>query len=420
MPTERLTFPGAEGQELSARLEMPADGRASTFAVFAHCFTCGKSAKAAVYVSRALAEQGMGVLRFDFTGLGESEGDFAETNFSSNVEDLVAAARFLQEEHGPPRLLVGHSLGGAAVLHAAAHLDAVRAVATVGAPADPAHVLRHVSEAREEIEARGRATVRLAGRPFTITDQFLRDIEAQRMEEVVSGLGRALLVLHSPVDEVVDVENAARLYGMARHPKSFVSLDDADHLLTDPADARYAGAVLAAWARRYVDTGTTERDVEELRAGERVVTRTRAGSFRTDVRVRSHALVADEPTSVGGGDEGPTPYDLLVAGLGACTSMTLHMYAERKGWPLEEARVRLRHRRVHREDEEECARGRDGRLDVVDREVELVGPLDEAQRARLMEIADRCPVHRTLEAGVEVRTEEAGGEDAAASDSGSG
>lgn len=409
MATERLTFPGTQGQELSGRLELPADGRPSAFAVFAHCFTCGKTAKAAVHLARALSEEGVGVLRFDFTGLGESEGDFVDTNFSSNVDDLVAAARFLESEHAAPRLLVGHSLGGAAVLHAAARLESVRAVATVGAPADPSHVLRHVEEARDEIETRGRATVHLGGRPFTISEQFLRDLEAQTMEDVVSGLGRALLVLHSPVDEVVGVDNAASLYAMAKHPKSFVSLDDADHLLTDPADSRYAGSVLAAWSRRYLDLDETEPDVEELRGGERVVTRTRTGSFRTDIRVRGHALVADEPESVGGGDEGPTPYDLLVAGLGACTSMTLHMYAERKGWPLEEARVRLRHRRVHREDEEECARGRDGRLDVVDREVELVGALDQEQRERLMEIADRCPVHRTLEAGVEVRTTEVHG-----------
>jgi putative redox protein len=407
MPTERLHFDGSDGDRLAGRLELPADGRPTAFVLFAHCFTCSKNLTAAVNLTRALAERGMGVLRFDFTGLGESDGDFAETDFSSNVEDLVAAARFLEERHGAPQLLVGHSLGGAAVLHAATRLPSVRAVATVGAPADPAHVLHLVSDSREEIEARGKATVTLAGRPFTIKEEFLRDLEGQRMEEVVSELGRALLILHSPVDRVVGVENAARLYGMARHPKSFLSLDDADHLLTDPADSRYAGRVLAAWAERYVDVAGPASTPEELAAGERVVTRTRLGSFRTDVRIRAHGLVADEPTSVGGEDAGPTPYDLLVAGLGACTSMTLEMYAERKGWPLEEARVRLRHRKIHRRDEEECEEGREARLDVVDREVELIGPLDREQRTRLMEIADRCPVHRTLEAGVRVETREA-------------
>lgn len=407
MPTERLHFDGSDGDRLAARLELPADGRPIAFVLFAHCFTCSKNLKAAVNLTRALAERGMGVLRFDFTGLGESEGDFAETDFSSNVADLVAAARFLEERHGAPQLLVGHSLGGAAVLHAATRVPSVRAVATVGAPADPAHVLHLVSDSRDEIEARGKATVTLAGRPFTIKEEFLRDLEGQRMEEVVSELGRALLILHSPVDRVVGVENAARLYDMARHPKSFVSLDDADHLLTDPVDSRYAGRVLAAWAERYVDVPAPASTPDELADGERVVTRTRLGSFRTDVRIRAHGLVADEPASVGGEDAGPTPYDLLVAGLGACTSMTLEMYAERKGWPLEEARVRLRHRKIHRRDEKECEEGRDARLDVVDREVELIGPLDREQRTRLMEIADRCPVHRTLEAGVRVETREA-------------
>jgi putative redox protein len=407
VPTERLHFDGSDGDRLAARLELPADGRPTAFALFAHCFTCSKNLKAAVNLTRALAENGMGVLRFDFTGLGESEGDFAETDFSSNVEDLVAAGRFLEERHAAPRLLVGHSLGGAAVLHAATRLPSVRAVATVGAPADPDHVLHLVSEAREEIEVRGKATVTLAGRPFTIKEQFLRDLESQRMEEVVSELGRALLILHSPVDRVVGVENAARLYGMARHPKSFVSLDDADHLLTEPADSRYTGRVLAAWADRYVDVPAQVSSPQELADEERVVTRTRLGSFRTDIRIRAHGLVADEPAAVGGEDAGPTPYDLLVAGLGACTSMTLEMYAERKGWPLEEARVRLRHRKIHRQDEQECEEGRDARLDVVDREVELIGPLDPEQRTRLMEIADRCPVHRTLEAGVRVKTREA-------------
>jgi uncharacterized OsmC-like protein/fermentation-respiration switch protein FrsA (DUF1100 family) len=404
--TERLTFPGAEGHELSARLELPPDGRASACALFAHCFTCSKNMRAAVKLTRSLSSLGIAVLRFDFTGLGESEGDFADTNFSSNVDDLIAAASFMEREMGAPQILVGHSLGGAAVLHAAASLPSVRAVATIGAPADPSHVLHHVQASREEIRERGEAEVMIGGRPFRVKAQFLEDLEARSMSRAVEELDRALLIFHSPVDRIVGIENAAQLYAMARHPKSFISLDRADHLLTDPSDSEYVGAVLAAWARKYVDLAPAEASADELADAERVVTRTRLGSFHTDVQVRRHSLVSDEPVSVGGEDGGPSPYDYLVAGLGACTSMTLEMYAERKGWPLEEARVRLRHSKLHRRDEDDT----DGRLDVVDREVELIGPLDEAQRARLMEIADRCPVHRTLSAGVRVRTTQAGAE----------
>ncbi|MEQ8330759.1 MAG: alpha/beta fold hydrolase [Longimicrobiales bacterium] len=404
MSTIRLTFPGAEGHELAARLELPADGEPAAFAVFAHCFTCSKNLKAAVNLTRALAERGLGVLRFDFTGLGESEGDFRDTNFSSNVADLVAAARFLEERYEAPQLFVGHSLGGAAVLLAAAEVASVRAVATLGAPADPAHVLHHVAEDADAIRQRGQATVSIGGRPFQVKAQFLEDLEGQHMREVVSSLGRAVLVLHSPTDTVVGIENAAKVFEMARHPRSFISLDGADHLLTDPGDSEWIGGVLAAWAARYVDGRPADGDAEALVEGQRVVARTGPEGFRTDIQVRRHHLVADEPESVGGEDAGPTPYDLLVAGLGACTSMTLQMYARRKEWPLDEVRVRLRHRRLHGKDTDDPDGEGDHRLDVMDRTVELTGPLDPEQRARLLEIADRCPVHRTLEAGVQVRT----------------
>lgn len=405
MSTERITFEGATGHLLAAQLELPADARPRAYALFAHCFTCSKNLKAAVNITRALSGMGIGVLRFDFTGLGESEGDFADTNFTSNVDDLVAAARYIESELGAPQLLVGHSLGGAAVLHAATRLDSVRAVATIGAPAEPSHVLKHIGESREEIERLGEATVLFGGRPFRVKRQFLDDLEQQRMSEVVQNLGRALLLLHSPIDQIVGIENAETLYSLARHSKSFVSLDDADHLLMDVADSTYAGRVLSTWADRYLDPVPLIEHESELRDAERVVTRSRLGTFRTDIRVRQHALVADEPVSVGGEDTGPTPYDLLLAGLGACTSITLEMYAGRKGWPLEQARVRLKHSKIHKMDRE-ASGDADEQLDVVDREVELIGPLDEAQRARLMEIADRCPVHRTLEAGVRVRTVE--------------
>ena len=411
MPTRRIEFPGSEGHTLAARLELPADGRPRAWALFAHCFTCTKNVRAAVDITRALASRGVGILRFDFTGLGESEGDFSDTNFSSNVEDLVAAGRYMKEEHGAPAILVGHSLGGAAVLQAGARLSSVEAVATIGAPADPEHVLRHIDASAEEIERSGQAEVRIGGRAFTVKKQFLDDLRGQHMRQVVEGLDAALLFMHSPLDEVVGIDNAGRLYDMARHPKSYVSLDEADHLLTDPSDSRYVAAVLAAWASRYVDLSTEPRDIEELRDAHRAVTRTFPGTFYTDISIRDHTLVADEPESVGGEDAGPTPYDLLVASLGACTSMTLQMYAGRKEWPLEEVRVRLKHRKLHAEDcEKDCDEGEE-RLDVVDREIELNGPLDEDQRSRLMEIADRCPVHRTLDAGVRVETTERASQD---------
>jgi len=403
VPTQRITFPASDGvTSLSARVELPASGQAAAWALFAHCFTCSKNIRAAVDITRALSSLGVGVVRFDFTGLGESEGEFADTNFSSNVRDVVAAAHFMAEEYGAPAMLVGHSLGGAAVLQAAAELPAVRAVTTIGAPADPAHVLRHVHASLEQIEEQGEAEVDIGGRPFKVRKQFLDDLEKQRVEDIVSDLDAALLFMHSPTDGVVGIDNAARLYTMVKHSKSFVSLDGADHLLTETADSLYAASVMAAWAGKYVDLSREPEDIEDLRDSDRAVTRTRSNTFYTDIAIRRHTMVADEPASVGGEDAGPSPYDYVIAGLGACTSMTLQMYAGRKEWPLEEARVRLKHRRIHAADCEDCEDEHDHRLDVVEREIELVGPLDEEQKTRLMEIADRCPVHRTLDAGVRI------------------
>ncbi len=402
MRTDRLSveFPGSQGHTLAGRQDRPAT-RARATALFAHCFTCGKDLAAASRIAAALAARGIAVLRFDFTGLGHSEGEFANTNFSSNVDDLVAAAAYLRREHEAPSLLVGHSLGGTAVLAAASRIPEVRAVATIAAPADPAQI-RHLLEEDwvEEIERSGQATVSIAGRTFQVQRQFLEDIEAQRLDAHIAGLGRALLVLHAPGDDIVGIGNASRIFLAARHPKSFVSLDDADHLLSRRRDAEYAAEVLAGWASRYLPPAESHFPRTDDQ-GEVVVSESGEGPYGQAIAAGPHLLRADEPESVGGRDTGPTPYGLLLASLGSCTAMTLRMYAERKGLPLEHVTVRLRHEKIHARDCETCE-SETGKIDRIDREIVLEGPLDEAQRARLLEIADRCPVHRTLHSEVVV------------------
>ena len=401
--TERLRveFAGSGGHTLAGRLDRPAVRPRAT-ALFAHCFTCGRDLTAASRIAATLAARGVAVLRFDFTGLGHSEGEFASTNFSSNVEDLIAAADYLRAEHEAPSLLIGHSLGGAAVLAAAARIPEARGVATIAAPSDPGHVRRLFGASAAEIEERGEARVELAGRRFTVRRQFLDDIAEQSLEAHVAGLRRALLVLHAPGDEIVGVENASRIFLAARHPKSFVSLDDADHLLSRRADAEYAASVIASWAERYLpeQIAVSARCAEP---GEVVVVESGDGPFAQAIAVGPHQLVADEPESVGGRDTGSTPYGLLLAALGACTTMTLRMYADRKGVPLDGVAVHLRHEKIHARDCEECE-SETGRIDLIEREIELEGALDDPQRARLLEIADRCPVHRTLHGEISVRT----------------
>ena len=398
--SEKVTFPSPSGAGLAARLDRPA-GEPRAFALFAHCFTCSKDVFAASRISQALAERGFAVLRFDFTGLGASEGEFANTNFSSNLGDVIAAADHLREQYQAPQLLIGHSLGGAAVLAAAQHVPEAKAVATVGAPFDPAHVSRLFKEAREEIEAKGEAEVTLAGRTFTVRKQFLEDLKEQCSAERIGALRKALLIFHAPLDAIVGIDNAGEIFKAARHPKSFVSLDGADHLLTRRADAVYVAEVLAAWASRYLPA-PAEADVPE-RGREVLVAETRQGRFQQVVRVGRHELRADEPTSFGGDDTGPGPYDYLLAGLGACTSMTVRMYAERKGLPLERVAVRLSHDKIHAQDCEDCET-KEGKLDEITRIVELSGALDDSQRQRLLEIADKCPVHRTLTSEIKIRT----------------
>jgi uncharacterized OsmC-like protein/pimeloyl-ACP methyl ester carboxylesterase len=406
MHTLPLEFPGAGGHTLSARLDLPPDRETRGSAVFAHCFTCSKNLNAVVNISRALTREGLAVLRFDFTGLGESEGEFAATNFSSNVADLEAAAAFMAQRGTPVHLLVGHSLGGAAALVAAPRIPSLLAVATLCAPADAAHLARLLGDATQEIESAGEATVDLGGRPFRVRRQLLEDLRETRVDAALHALELPLLVMHSPADRIVALDHATRIFRAARGSRSFVSLDDADHLLSERADAQYAGRVIAAWASRYLPE-PPDPTVKQLAEEGRVVTVTRGGAFRTEVAAGRHCLVADEPVAVGGADAGPSPYDLLLAALGTCTGMTLRMYAERKGWPLEETTVRLRHGKVHALDEEHP--GAPGALvDRVERELELDGPLSAEQRARLLEIAERCPVHRTLHTRVRVETTLAG------------
>ncbi|MGP1393904.1 MAG: bifunctional alpha/beta hydrolase/OsmC family protein [Inquilinaceae bacterium] len=402
---EKITFSGALGHPLAARLDRPA-GPVRAYALFAHCFTCTKDIFAAGRIAQSLTEAGIAVLRFDFTGLGASDGEFANTNFSSNVGDLRAAIDHMRSTLEAPKIIIGHSLGGAAVLAAAGDVPEIRAVATIGAPFDPGHVAHLFDAHRAEIEEKGEAEVTLVGRPFRIQKQFLDDIAEQNQTARIARLGKPLVIFHAPRDATVGVENARLIYDAAKHPKSFISLDDADHLLSRRADAEYVAAVLAAWASRYIGGNAAEASALQAEDGAVVVEETRNGAFQQAVAAGRHRLLADEPVSVGGTDTGPGPYDLVLAGLGACTAMTVRMYADRKGWPLEKVRVTLRHDRIHAQDCADCET-REGRIDQVTRVIAFTGPLDPDQQARLMEIADKCPVHRTLTSEVKVRTSQA-------------
>ncbi|MGY4508327.1 uncharacterized OsmC-like protein/fermentation-respiration switch protein FrsA (DUF1100 family) [Bradyrhizobium sp. USDA 3650] len=403
MPTERFQFTGEGGHQLSAALELP-DGEPAAFALFAHCFTCGKDTLAAKRISVALAAKGIAVLRFDFTGLGSSEGDFANSTFSSNVADLVRAADHLRSVRKAPSILIGHSLGGAAILAAAGQIPEAKAVVTIAAPSDPAHVTGLFKEHLDDIRTQGEVEVSLAGRPFRIKREFLDDIAEHELMKDVTGLHKALLVMHSPVDDTVGIDNATKLFVAARHPKSFVSLDHADHLLTKPADALYAADMIAAWASRYIDTAKPAKAMDLPEAQRRVVVQeTRKSKFNQTISVGPHHLTADEPVAAGGEDAGPGPYDLLLAGLGACTSMTMRLYADRKSLPLDRVTVSLKHSKIYAKDCAECET-RDGMLDQIERDIAMDGALDPEQRKKLMEIADKCPVHRTLTSEIRIVT----------------
>jgi putative redox protein len=399
--TEKIEFANAKGEKLAALIDLPL-GQPVAFALFAHCFTCGKDNFAARRISERLAICGIGVLRFDFTGLGMSEGEFADTHFSSNVDDLVAAADHLRKTRGAPAILIGHSLGGAAVLAAAHRIPDSRAVVTIAAPYDPAHVTGLFKEHVEKIREQGEVEVQLAGRPFRIKREFLDDVAEKKLHECLATLRKPLLVFHSPTDNIVGIENASHIFTAAKHPKSFVSLAGADHLLSKRSDAVYVANLIAAWVERYLDS-PVERSDAQIEIGTVLVRETGGGKFQQEILSGIHRFLADEPVKVGGLDSGPGPYDLLLAGLGACTSMTLRLYAEHKKLPLERVSVRLTHNKIHPEDCLNCET-KEGMLDRIDRNITLEGALSSEERKRLLEIADKCPVHRTLESEIEIRT----------------
>ena len=393
----KFEFDNAAGDHLAGLLELPeAEDEILAYALFAHCFTCGKDIAAASRISRALAARGIAVLRFDFTGLGNSDGDFANSNFSSNVDDLLSAASALAEARAAPEILIGHSLGGAAVLAGANRIESVKAVVTIGAPATADHVAHLFTHSEEQIRSEGQAVVSLGGREFSVKKQFLEDIESHASTAQIGRLDAALLVFHSPLDTIVSIDEAARIYQAAKHPKSFISLDRADHLLSKAADSEYVATIIASWVSRYLETEKVDEQTREpdLADGEVLVTELNH-QFLRGLYSQGHYLRADEPEEYGGSNLGPTPYDLLLMALGACTSMTLRMYANRKKLPLEDVEVRLLHERVHAEDCVDCEH--EPKIERITRHLRLSGDLDAAQRQKLLEIADKCPVHRTLE-----------------------
>ena len=401
MKSKTITFNNKNNEKLKGKIELPVDQYAHSFALFAHCFTCSKNLKAVKNISKALTREGFGVLRFDFTGLGQSDGEFEDTNFSHNVSDLIDAADFLKENHQSPSLLIGHSLGGAAVIQAASMLDDVKAIATVGSPYEPKHVQKLLKDDLESIQKNGVAKVDLGGREFTIKKQFLDDLENQTNATIVKNLKKPFLILHSPQDETVNIDNAEKLYRDAFHPKSFISLDGADHLLMkNENDATYVGEATAAWAKRYL---TIEDKNKIPKTHEKVVGVLDANdNFTTDLKLGNHYLKGDEPPEVGGNDFGPNPYEFVSGGLAACTAMTIRMYADRKQWNVEQIKVFINHEKESRKDVE----GKTQKIDIFKRDIYLEGDLDEKQRKRLIEIANKCPVHRTLHNEVEVHTEE--------------
>ncbi len=399
---QKVTFKGSSGQDLAGLIELP-DTAPKAIALFAHCFTCGKDMAASSRVARHMVSNGFGVLRFDFTGLGNSDGDFANTNFTSNVTDLLLAADFLRNEYEAPQILIGHSLGGTAVLHAASQIPESRGVVTIGSPANAGHVSHHFQSSLEEIEAQGEADVNLGGRIFRIQKQFVDDIRSTNINGL-SHLKQAFLVMHAPFDEIVSIREAEKIYQAASHPKSFVSLDDSDHLLTRNSDAEYVAGVIASWSSRFLDRADAEEnkptpDTNTTNKKKLAPGVVRAAEidhkFAVALTTDDHVWRADEPAKVGGADSGPDPYDLLLSSVGACTVMTLRMYAERKGWPLDDIEITLKHQRTYDNDCSGCE-DKPMQIDEISRVLQFKGDLSDEQKDRLLEIADKCPVHRTL------------------------
>lgn len=392
----KISFQGSQGTPLAARLDLPT-GSVRAYALFAHCFTCSKDIFAAKRIASELSLRGIAVLRFDFTGLGSSEGEFSNTNFSSNIQDLCRAADFMRASYEAPSILIGHSLGGAAVLAVAPLIPEVKAVVTIGAPADAAHVVHNFGVSLKTIEQEGSVELSLAGRPFTIKKQFIDDLNESSVKARVSTMKKALMVMHSPIDETVGIENAGEIFAAAKHPKSFVSLDDADHLLSRPEDAAYAATVIAAWASRFVGD---EKTIDIKHEGGVLVFETGQGKFQNVIRAGEHTLLADEPVQVGGLGTGPGPYDYMAAALGACTSMTLRMYADFKKINLGRVSVEVNHDKIYAKDCHECSQDlltKGGKIDRFERKIMIDEGLDAAMRNKVLEIADKCPVHKTLE-----------------------
>lgn len=400
MSTLQVSFKNKNEELLAGRLELPKNRQAHNFVLFAHCFTCNKNLNAVRTIGRALTKAGFGVLRFDFTGLGESDGDFENTNFSGNVDDLLIAAEYLKENYLAPTLLIGHSLGGAAAIFAAAKIPSIKAVAVINSPSSPAHIMHVLKSSAEEIIQNGKAVVNLAGRDFTIKKQFLDDLENKPLTEIVIGFEKALLILHSPQDSIVNIKNAEEIFKAARHPKSFVSLDGMDHLLSKKEDSQYVGDVIAEWASRYVDI-PAEKEI--LSGKEVAASLDRKDKFTTYLKLGGHKFIADEPDSFGGNDFGPSPYQYLSAALAACTAMTIQMYARRKKWEVLNVAVHISYKKDHAIDCDNCEDD-SAKIDTFDREITLEGDLSAEQKKRLLEIADKCPVHKTLHSKTQVIT----------------